>query len=209
MKKISLATCLLLLLFILAGCGKNQINDNTKEGGAGIESENIATGDGDLSEEGVGENENNVVKKLKNARSSGKKMRCSYGLGEEGNVSEVLTYIQGDKYKTEINMGQMKTVSVFDGDTMYSWSTDQKVGTKMTMECLDSLDAGNESEPEENVQQNDSNTKEEFVDTLEDTKNLNCEDVDNIDFEIPSDITFTDQCEILKSQQKMMENLNK
>jgi hypothetical protein len=46
------------------------------------------------------------------------------------------------------------------------------------------------------------NPDEQFNDAME-TK---CEDVASIDFAIPSDVTFKDQCEEMK---KMMENLKK
>jgi hypothetical protein len=41
-----------------------------------------------------------------------------------------------------------------------------------------------------------------------DAQNLSCEDAGDVDFDIPNDVNFSDQCEMLKSQQKMIEGLN-
>lgn len=195
MKKISLMACSLLLVLILAGCNKKEQNDTDNKGEANQENQVMSNEDG----------ESGIMKKLKSALSSGKKLKCTYAIDEEGNKTEVVTYVQGDKYRTEVILEKMKTISIFDGDAMYSWSENQKVGTKMTMECIDSLGAENDAEASNVPEGNSVQDGEEFIDTLADAQNLNCEDAGDISFEIPSDISFTDQCEMLKAQQKMLE----
>lgn len=201
MKKISLIVCSLFLVLVLAGCGKN---DQSNNGQSNQEVKEVSGQGSQENEDG----EDGIMKRLKNALSSGKKMKCTYVVGNEEGKTEVITYVQGDKYKTEVNVGQIKTVSVFDGDAMYSWSDGQKTGTKMTMDCIDSLDIRNETEAQNAPEDSSVQDEEKFIDTLADAENLNCEDVRDVSFEIPSDINFTDQCEALKSQQKMLENLN-
>lgn len=208
MKKVSLIVASLFLVLILSGCGKVEKNNNDQANLDLAESKNQTQGEA-TTEDGTTESEGGIVAKLKNAISSGKKMKCTYKMGDENTATEVITYLQGDKYKTEIVMGQIKTVSVFDGDAMYSWVAEQKTGTKMTMDCINSLDVKGEAENEsvpENIPEEDN---DKFMETLADAQNLSCEDAGDVDFDIPSDVNFSDQCEMLKSQQKMIEGLNK
>lgn len=205
MKKVSLIVLMLFLVINLSGCG-DKANNSSEQ------SNSDAKNSTELGQEKSGEiteNEGNLVNKLKGAISSGKKMKCTYRMGDENGNTEVVTYLQGDKYKTEIVMDQIKTLSIFDGDAMYSWVSGQKVGTKMTMDCIDSLDTNSEAENKdipENIPEEDN---DKFVETLADAQNLNCEDAQDVNFDVPSDINFSDQCEMLKSQQKMIEDLNK
>lgn len=214
MKKIGLIAGGLFLVLILSGCGKNEKSNPSNGEQNNQEVNEISADNNQESPAGqVAENENSaeggVMKKLKNALSSGKKMKCTYSMGDEKEKTEIITYVQGDKYKTEVNVGQIKTISIFDGDAMYSWSEGQKTGTKMAMSCLNSLDTRSEAESNPVSEESSVADEEEFVDTLADAQNLNCEDAGDVNFEVPSDINFTDQCEALKSQQKMLESLNK
>lgn len=208
MKKLSFITLGLFLALILSGCGSVQkSNDNNNKTNSELEELGFQENQNNGAKES---GENGIVAKIKNAISAGKKMKCTYKMSDESGDTEVITYIQGDKYKTEIILGQMKTLSIFDGDVMYSWSEGQKTGTKMEMDCIDSLDIKGETESEA-VTENAVATEDQddFVKTLSEADNLNCEDAGDVNFDVPSDITFVDQCEMLKSQQKMIEGLNK
>ncbi|MFA6183844.1 MAG: hypothetical protein WC682_01950 [Parcubacteria group bacterium] len=208
MKKISLFFIILFLVVALSGCGKkvennSNTNGQTDSGEANPQME--AMDNANLGSEG---NKEGILAKLKNAISSGKVMKCTYKMNDLDGSSEIITYMQGDKYKTELNIGQVKTSSVFDGDSMYSWSAGQKTGTKMTMDCINSLntkEAVDKDIPSSEPIQDDK----DFMDSLKNSQDLNCEDAKDIDFSIPSDVTFIDQCEMLKSQQKMIEGFNK
>lgn len=210
MKKAIFIGIVMISTIFLGGCG----SDNSKVGEkSGVQNDNSKM-DEDMNKKGEGadgsgvvENEGGMLNKLKSAISSGKKMKCTYKISDTDGEMEITTYMQGDKYKTEADFGQMKTVSVFDGDGMYSWSVGEKTGTKMTMDCMKSLSA--DIPEEKTTQDNVPKDEEEFVDSLEDAKNLKCESFDDVDFEIPSDVEFADQCEMLKSQQKLMEGFNK
>lgn len=211
MKKISLLVVGLFLVISLSGCGKpandgkivgeNDSLSNSNYPIPEVQNQEGAEVKDEIAGDGVG-----MIEQLKNAISSGKKMKCTYKTGEENGATDVVTYIQGDKYKTEVVLGEMTTTSVFDGEIMYSWVAGQKVGTKMAMDCIDSLDIKGETEiPQENVPLEDG---EGFVEKLSSTQNLSCEDAADIDFSIPTDVNFSDQCEMLKTQQKMIEGLN-
>lgn len=211
MKKISLLAVGLFLVISLSGCGKPAndgkiVGENDSLANSNYPIPEVQNQEGAEVKEGVVGDGAGMVEKLKNAISSGKKMKCTYKTGEENGATEVVTYIQGDKYKTEVVLGEMITTSVFDGEVMYSWVVGQKIGTKMTMDCIDSLDTKGETEaPQENAPLEDG---EGFVEKLSSAQNLNCEDTGDIDFSIPTDVDFSDQCEMLKSQQKMIEGLN-
>lgn len=205
MKKISLLTLGLFLIFGLSGCGKA---DKNLQGDSENKVTEVKNQEANDVQENMATNGASMVDKLKNAISSGKKMKCTYKMTDENGSTEVITYMQGDKYKSEINMGGMKTASVFDGDTMYSWVSGQKTGTKMTMDCINGLDVKGETETEA-MPENVPESEDDFVDTLNNAENLKCEDAADIDFTVPGDVNFVDQCEMLKSQQKMIEGLNK
>ncbi|KKP67009.1 MAG: hypothetical protein UR66_C0003G0108 [Candidatus Moranbacteria bacterium GW2011_GWE1_35_17] len=205
MKKVSLILGGLFLIAVLAGCGKNEKIDSGEQVDLKLAEESAES----LPKEDTGENKGGMMEKLKNSISKGKKMKCTYKISDENGATEVTTYAQGEKYKTEVNLGQMKTVSVFDGDVMYSWSAGQKVGTKMAMDCINSLDIKNEATKEADGEASPDKDDDNFVDALSGAENLNCEDAGDVDFSIPDDIKFSDQCEMLKSQQKILENLNK
>lgn len=202
MKKTPLLLSIILMVFILSGCsGKNKetVGNNNLDTNGVVQQveENVANKNAEM-EEG------NILNKLKNSLSSGKKMKCVYKIESEGNATEIISYMQGEKYRSEIAMGAIKTKSIFDGDTMYSWVEGQKQGMKMTMDCMESL--GNESNtPEDKNGEILPKEGDEFVESLKDAKNLSCEDAGDIDFSVPSDVEFTDQCEMLKSQQELLE----
>lgn len=205
MKKASLIFSTLLLALVLGGCSKGgeektigEQDPNSAKESQQLTGEIATGGENEPKEEG------NILNKLKSAVTSGKKMKCVYKIENEGKSTEIVSYMQGDKYRSEIDMGAIKTRSVFDGDVMYSWTEGQKQGMKMTMDCMESLGgetaAGDNKEEEIALKDGD-----DFVESLKDAQNLSCEDADDIDFSIPSDIEFTDQCEMLKSQQELME----
>lgn len=202
MKKTALFLSIILMVLILSGC-----NDKNNETGG---SNNLETGgavqqtEENVADKNVGMEEGNILNKLKSSLTSGKKMKCVYKIESDGNATEIISYMQGEKYRSEIAMGAIKTKSIFDGDVMYSWVEGQKQGMKMTMDCMESL--GNElNTPEDKNEEVLPKEGDEFVESLKDAKNLSCEDADDIDFSIPSDVEFTDQCEMLKSQQELLE----
>lgn len=204
MKKISVLSFVFLMVIVLSGCGEKNITSNQSVPSEAVE-KNSQPQQADIADNQGKGDEGNVLNKLKNSIMSGKKVKCVYKMKENNMETSIITYMQGDKYRTEVDLGQVKTISIFDGDVMYNWSVGQKTGTKMTMDCMESLnDDLPESKNDEKVVAGDS---DDFVDSLKDAQNLNCEDSSDVDFEIPTEIEFVDQCEMLKTQQKLMEGL--
>jgi len=211
MRKTIILGVIMISTIFLGGCGKeieikeneissNKINSDEIKNDKGEDTGNVNNSE-------VSNIEGNMLNKLKSAISSGKKMKCTYKMNDEDAEMEIITYVQGDKYKTETNFGQMKTISIFDGDVMYNWSVGHKTGTKMTMDCMNSLDVDVQENKE--AESDIPKDEEDFVDSLEAAKNLQCESFDDASFDIPNDIEFADQCEMLKSQQKLMEGFDK
>lgn len=137
------------------------------------------------------------------AFKSGKKMKCSVRAADG---SETTFYSEGKKFKSTMNTSGSGYTTVFDGTTYFSWDEKTKQGMKFTDACMKEFSdqfAKNTSK-DSPVQSNPTNTPEEV---LKDAANTSCESVVTIDFSVPSDITFTDQCEAMKQTQDMMKNI--
>lgn len=194
------------LVFFLTGCDKQTQTEVEKNTSAEVESGDLKNTEKTQTDG----QELSMLDKLKSAVVSGKKMKCSYKMTDEkGTTTEMITFMQGEKYRSEFLMEGMQSYSVFDGEAMYSWVKGVSGGSKMTMDCLKSLDTS-ELEAANGGLAEDSDEKEEkeFIDSLEAAQNLKCEDVANIDFSIPGDVSFTDQCVLIKSQQERANGVN-
>jgi hypothetical protein len=202
MKKIILLTVILLVVITFSGCNDKKSSEQTENIAEEIASQkSIETN----SQENGG-----ILNSIKDAISSNKKMECIYVSSEDGLNAEIKTYIQGDKYKTEFLMDGKKNNSIFDGKISYSWEEGSKQGVKIDMECFDSLDDGvdinnfKEVEDVEVVQESDN----EPMDIFDGAQDVNCQNTGDIDFSIPQDINFIDQCEMLKNQQQLINNFS-
>ena len=196
-------TISLLAVVVFSGCGKEAEKSdefNSTSGEEGL----LERGPATSAEEA--ETSKNPLEKLRLDLSSGKKIKCTYKMTDESGDLEVVTYAQGDKYKTEMMIGGAKNYSIFDGETTYTWSEGQKTGTKISLDCLSDLES-EEVEVEEEVE-TENDAEEDFADSLKDAQNLKCEDYQETDFEIPEGIEFIDQCDLLEAQQKMLEGFN-
>lgn len=204
MKKIILLMGVMLLAITFSGCGKKENveqnknvieeNDNQKNSNAGISGSDS-------------ENEGGIINSIKDAISSNKKLKCTYTSNEDGLNMEMITYMQGEKYKTEFAMEGRKNYSVFDGKISHSWEEGSGKGMRINMDCLDELSEGVDTEAIEEDEPLDE-SEEDIMKTFNKAMDIDCQEVGSIDFSIPENIEFVDQCEMLKQQQKMMENFN-
>jgi hypothetical protein len=85
---------------------------------------------------------------------------------------------------------------------MYSWIDGQKQGTKMTKECMEEFGADLSGEAYETPETEMYRNSEEMLESI---PGITCREVPSIDFSIPDDVTFADQCEMLRTQMEMME----
>ncbi len=174
-------------ILLLAGCG-NQVEKNQNEN----------KGEAQNQEREQEQNRNGIVGSIKDAMGLGKTMRCTYRIKNQDGEMEVVTYVDGGKYATEMNIAGNKQRMVYNEEAMYTWQEGQKQGMKMTKACTEELNKdlpeSNESDvPEEDV------TGEKF---FEDAMDVKCEEFSNADFSVPTNVEFSDQCEMLKGIMK-------
>jgi hypothetical protein len=140
-----------------------------------------------------------VISSIKEAMGLGKVMKCTYKTKDAsgGAGMEVVSYINGKKYKSDVVVAGKAQHMIFDESAMYSWGDGLKQGMKITTSCAEEMaknipagkDAANVPDP----------TGEKAFDSAMDVK---CVESGSIDFSIPTDVTFVDQCEMLKNVMK-------
>ncbi|MFC1622979.1 hypothetical protein ACFL2R_00860 [Patescibacteria group bacterium] len=182
MKKVFLTLGVIFLVVTLSGCFHDKQQTQTQQGKQ------------DQKNEGSGMSE------LVDMMTRGEKIKCVYRLRAEDEF-EVVTYVDGKKYRTESRMNDVKYAAIFDGKDMHSWMNGQKNGTKMNLECMKDF------EMPEGIDQESMKIEEEPMNMFNDRVNLKCEEVNSIDFSVPSDVEFIDQCEMMKKQMKQMEEM--
>ncbi len=211
MKKVKYIFLGLVMITILSGCQKK--NENNVENI--ISTEKMQTIQSTEKKDNNTEKSNNekltndtdktTLGKIKTAITSGKKMECTYNTKEDGKFIKMKTYFDGKKYKNEIEFNGEKAYSVFDGQNSYSWAENSAEGTKINMDCLKEFETITSIETtDENENDTDKNDVSEMFDGAMD---LNCHNIKTIDFSIPNDIKFIDQCEMLKKQRDLIKNM--
>ena len=174
-------------VIILAGCG-NKAAENMPEASM---------------PESAGEDNGWIISSIKDAMRMGRTMKCAYKTaGKEGQI-EATTYVDGKKYMTEMAIGNDTQKMVFDGEAMYSWTEGQKKGMKMTLACTEELAKNVPQSDNQNAPMPDPAGEKSFEDALD----VNCVPASGADFSIPADVTFTDQCEMLKGLMNKIPNL--
>ena len=191
MKNTIIFVIMLLAILIFSGCGKTASNQSNNSSNTPKEAEKPI---------------NNLVDAIK----SNKVLMCTYK--DKTGVAGVF-YSDNGKYKTEYSDSGKKQISNFDGNYYFYWMEGDAKGYKITQTCLDELVVGtnstgstNESESTGTVSDevNNFNSEEE----LSNSSDVNCQMVNSVDLSIPSNISFADQCEVLKSAQKTINDLN-
>lgn len=134
----------------------------------------------------------------------GKKLKCTYAQDDgSGWQAETVMFVDGKKYRTEFSGGGMQYVSVFDGETMYTWTEGQKQGFMMNLQCMEEF-GEMYSEEGADEEQTYYESSEEAIESIPD---ISCSEVDSVDVSVPSDVTFVDQCEMIKEQTEQLQDL--
>lgn len=137
-----------------------------------------------------------VISSIKDAMGLGKRMKCTYITQDGKEKVESTIYVDGKKYMSVIDIAGKKTHSLFDGEIIHTWVESEKVGTKIGLDCMgsfkDSVPANSADEEEEPT------GVENPEDRFENALNVNCTPAEAVDFSLPADIKFTDQCEVMK-----------
>ncbi len=181
MKKIFSLFVIVLAVLVFSGCA------NQKK----IEAPTPGESSSEVKKEG-----NGVISSIKDAMGLGKRMKCTYIAQDGKEKVESTIYVDGKKYMSVIDIAGKKTRSLFDGEMIYTWVDGEKVGTKIGLDCMGNF--------EDSVPANSADDKEEPAgvenpeDRFEDAMNVNCTPAEAVDFSLPADIKFTDQCEVMK-----------
>jgi len=182
-------------VLLLAGCGNKAAQKATDTGADN-------TGATKTEEKGT---LSDAITSIKDAMASGKAMKCSYTIkNKEGGDIVSTMYVDGKKYAGTTNVAGIVQHMVFDETAMYSWSEGQKTGMKMATACSEELAAKAPKSQNDNAPTPQSTDPAKTFDNALDVK---CEPSTGGDFTVPSDIKFTDQCEMMKNLQKNIPNM--
>lgn len=209
MKKLIIVAVVLTVGFVAVGCGKKQSAQQGGEKGemqAGAEHVDGKDGPSDKLGDVLKKGEL-VGEQIQSAIQKGDALECTYRMSEADENSVVKTYIAGEKYKSIVTTNGEEFNAIFDGETQYSWnSLGEKKGVMMSLKCMEEL----EGEDEMDDGTDEEEDFEEFKTTseiLDQDIGMSCSKAGKIDFSVPGDIEFVDQCEMLKTQMKQMEQM--
>lgn len=156
---------------------------------------------------GTQTNEGDVIEDIEAARESNQTLKCTY----TDNDFTTTSYIQGDKYRTEYILDDENYVSLFDGETVYTWNEVTKEGNMLAVDCLGEEGQGDDEDtpaPTDGSPQLETYNKKKSVDyekaddIVDDHSDIECRSTSSIDLSIPTDVDFFDQCPDL---QEMMD----
>ncbi|MEA1926226.1 MAG: hypothetical protein U9M90_03210 [Patescibacteria group bacterium] len=209
-KKITrVSVALFVFLLVLSGCEKKQLTEKTESQAEQTaaqqkrevkrETENIS---GDKNKKTAGN-------QTREAIQNNKRVKCVYQIANQSEESEkdsVEIFIDGDKYRSTSITEEQIFRAIFDGKTYYSWLFGEKSGTKMSNECIKELKVDDQPEEGEggDVDLDNFKTVDEILGQNLDMK---CEETGPFDLVLPEDVEFIDQCEMLKNQMRMIEQM--
>ena len=178
----------------LTGCGEkiDQLKDAKDNVTSKIEDgKELVDAGKELTKDG-----NGFMGGLKEAMQGGVAMKC-VNTDADG---EWVTYTNGKKFRSEgIEGGKTQIVLVTDGAS-YIWEKGAKTGQKMDMKCIKDFqkDIGMPDFTEEDEMDFDYTPEE--LEAEEASGKLKCTPATDADFSVPTDVTFVDQCEVMKKE---------
>lgn len=125
-----------------------------------------------------------------------KPTKCTYEIDGQ----KMTAYIKQGKMRSE--MGEMQTIN--DGEYIYSWSSQTKAGSKMSLAIM----AENGSERQEKAEMPSKEELEdmaELINKMQEEMKADCkqENFSNSVFDVPTDVAFTDMDEQMKQMREM------
>lgn len=155
---------------------------------------------------GMATEEGGMVSSIKQAMGLGQKMQCSYAVAQGDQSVQSTVAIDGGKYKSTTMVSGMTVYALFDGENQYSWTSAAKTGTKMSKACLEKMGdmAKDMTKPTSAPAPAEAPDMEK---AFEMAKNVKCEAAPAVDFTLPKDVTFTDQCAMMEQSMKMMQEM--
>lgn len=181
-------------VMLLAGCGNKAVENNSSQ-----EQTEASKMETPVQKGGV-------INSIKDAMGLGETMKCVYTDTIDGGRHVSEAYVKGNKYKSTNEENGKKMVSLFDGTTMYSWIEGEVKGTKMAINCLEDLPKPESDKVNASDDNNVPEPKEKPEDEFDNAMDVKCEPASGVEFNPPTDITFADQCEMMKNMMKNIPN---
>jgi hypothetical protein len=142
-----------------------------------------------------------VFESLKNAMGLGKKLACTYTDTADTGISSTV-FVDGKKMKFTSTINGTVMYGLFDGETQYTWSNDSnKQGFTMSAACLDEIKTFSQGIPPNNAP-----APQDYA-SMEALQNVRCVPAESEDFSLPTDITFVDQCAMLRDSMKALDQM--
>lgn len=139
--------------------------------------------------------ENSLSNKIQEALQKNKPLKCVSEI--EG--GKVITYLQGKNIKTESEVAGKTYVSIMrENGENYSWVKGEKKGQKFNPKCMKEI---SEEMPSASPTENYASSVKK-MEAREKDEQIKCSPASKIDFNIPQNISFVDQCQIMKQQMK-------
>lgn len=142
-----------------------------------------------------------VVSSIKDAMGLGKTMQCTYASSTGTDAVMSTVYVDGKKFLAESVVNGVKSHVLSDGETQYIWTDGTKQGMKMTTVCLAELQKSLPASANQTAPQ-------DYAKSFDTAQNVNCSVASgSVSLTVPSDVVFTDQCEMLKESMKALEGM--
>lgn len=143
-----------------------------------------------------------IFTNLGDALGSKNSLKCTYQYEDQESSYQGTIYMKDDKFRTNMDIGDKKINSLYDGKVYYSWIDGEAQGFKMDADCLEEVS-------KEDVKTEEFDPKESFfsVKDFDSTFEVQCEKAD-FDLGLPKDVEFQDMCEILRNLIKAFESMN-
>lgn len=149
----------------------------------------------------VKEEDASIISSIKDAMRQGQTMQCTYKAGNGDAAGTYSVYVSGNKFKAETDVAGSKMMVLSDGDTQYMWNNETKQAFSINMSCLQELQGSlPNAKPDEKL----APRPEDFESRFNSAENVRCEKATEVDFSVPKDIVFTDQCAMMKQAAEMM-----
>lgn len=143
-----------------------------------------------------------VVASIKEAMGLGKTMQCTYNMDAGGKNLQSTVMVSGNRYQSTTVIGDMTTYALFDGETQYMWTSATKTGTKMSRACLEDM-----KDEVKDLPQSSATAVPKVEDTeaaFDAARDVSCTPASGVELSVPKDVTFTDQCAMMKQSLEMM-----
>lgn len=137
------------------------------------------------------------------------KIDCLYSLEDEDTSEQIEAHVffDGEKYRSIVNASSGRNYSIFDGENYYAWSEATKKGLKMSKACLGEI--GDEEAETDSDNDLDFDSYQSAESLFNKKSKVSCVEANQVDFDIPEDVEFFDQCEMLKKQIELIKEQNR